>query len=352
MASIKISAQAYSSSGWRTLFWLVPVSVLAPALGFVVLRDRVADGARLAPFLSLPTLAVVFFLFYGMRRREISLTVQGRLVSIAGWRRSGYEGNVTRIELVPWIMPGLGVAEGAVACLHFHDGTRFSVGAWGYAAPKATGSTNSADCFVDAKTLASLLVAMGEPNQAEKPLEHESSFTLVKYGGVASALGGMKWWFGTMAFLGVFGAVFGERLMQRPWGVAVVGVVSLLAIGVGLAKSFAHSAREKPKYTFTLGKGVVCLRDANAATLWESPQASLAPTRETYVYRTKYGSHRFPVLVLSGPLSTLRLGVWNPQAGWQQGDARDGAAPQYLVASPDWERLVSALAAGAGRAYP
>ena len=342
MPSLSISAQAYGAPSWRNLLWVVPVTVVGPTLAFAFLRERITDVTRLTPFLSIPAIAIMLFMFAGLRKRQINIAIEGRSVTVTGWRRRPYSGDVTHVEVLPWSLPGLGVAQGAVACLQIDNTSSFNVGASDYRFPaNATRSVSNVDCFVDSKTLASLLGAMGVQDNVEEPHSRDIKFTLVKYDGLKAVFGSMAWWFGTMAFLGLFGAVLGERLMQRPWGMAIVGIVSLLVIGFGLAKTFAHSQREKPKYLLTIARGGVQLCDSQGTTVWGANERSRATTQETYVYRTKYGSHRFPVLVLMGPQSALRLGVWDSQ--WQNKQAPVGLAPQFLVAASDWKQLLSAL---------
>jgi len=345
MQTLEIVAQAYGRATSRRLYWLLPLVVLAPSLAFISMPERVNDVARFAPFMSIPAIAVMVFMFAGMRQRQIGIVVKGRFVTVKGWQRAPYEGNVVNVEVVPWVLPGLGVAQGSAAYLQLEGQSQaLCVGAWGYAPPAhASRSARNPDCFVDAKVFSSLLAALGEEQPSEEQNPRETRFTVIRHKLFGDAFGSMVWWFGTMAFLGLFGALAGEKLMQHPWGQAAVGIVSLVAIGFGLAKTFIKSQREKPKCELTIADGAVTLRDSKGKTVWTAAQSTFATTQETYVYRTKYGSHRLPLLVLAKSGETLRLGVWDTQPQWQNAEAPSGPAPQYLVAAPDWERLKAAL---------
>jgi hypothetical protein len=345
MQTIEIVAQAYGRALSRRVYWFLPLVVLAPALAFVAMPERVPDVARFAPFMSIPAIAVMVFMFAGMRQRQINIVVKGRFVTVKGWQRAPYEGSVVNVEVVPWVLPGLGVAQGSAAYLQLEGQSQaLCVGAWGYAAPAhAQRSARNPDCFVDAKVFSSLLAALGEAQPSADQNARETRFTVIRHKLFADAFGSMVWWFGTMAFLGVFGALAGEKLMQQPWGQAAVGIVCLVVMGFGLAKTFAKSQREKPKCELTIDGGAVTLKDPKGKTVWNAAQGAFDTTRATYVYRTKYGSHRFPVLVLAKPGETLRLGVWDTQPQWQHAEAPLGPAPQYLVAAPDWDRLLAAF---------
>jgi len=307
--------------------------------------ERVPDMARFAPFMNIPAIAVMVFMFAGMRHRQIGIVVKGRFVAVKGWQRAPYEGNVVNVEVVPWVMPSLGVAQGAAAYLQLEGQSQaLCVGAWGYAPPAhASRSARNPDCFVDAKAFSSLLAALGEEQPSVDQHARQTRFTVIRHKVLGDAFGSMVWWFGTMAFLGLFGALAGEKLMQHPWGQAAVGIVSLVAIGFGLAKTFIRSQREKPKCELTIVDGAVTLRDPKGKTVWTAAQGAFTTTHGTYRFTTKYGSHLFPILLLAKSGETLRLGVWDTQPQWQNAEAPLGPAPRYLVATPDWERLKAAL---------
>jgi hypothetical protein len=66
-------------------------------------------------------------------------------------------------------------------------------------------------------------------------------------------------------------------------------------------------------------------------------------THETYIFRSKYGSYPFPVVVLRGKKDAVRIGVWDQREDFQTPGAKSGPAPDYLIGAPDYPHFLAKI---------
>ena len=331
---------------WRVVLPLLLVG-MSPLL--FALLSQFPEAAAFVPFAGVPVVLFLIWSFAMTRMRPVEIMVDHGRLTITGWASTPVEGLFSDITFIPWILPGVGSTHGAAVRIQLAGkGSRALVlGAAGQVLPSGSrgqGSTSSPDGFLTPEDFSALLHALQIPNEPAADLKgsRELRISIVRHTGLGGAFRGMLPWFFTLAFLGVFGGIFGEMLTQQAWGMPVIAGVSLGAIGFGIYRTFLSAAQKKPQYCLILNGGVT-LADPSGKNIWLADSAVLQVQQETYVYRTRYGSHRFPVLVLSGAASELRLGVWDTSAALQYASSKEGRAPHFLVGVPDWRLVLDRL---------
>lgn len=311
------------------------------------------EYANYLPLASLPVLLAVFVPMYlGLRARPVRLRVQSHNVRLQS-ARSVWVGAVERTQVVPWIVAGLGTAQGATLLLHARD----REGKPRTLAVAAAGAAVAVDLHAPASQVAPEFFL--HPPDLQKLIEHfakqpdvskettqtpsaENRFVLVRRPGLHDAMGSMLPWFGTLAVLGIAGALLGERLATHPSGMLLFALFSVLVIGFGLWKTMQRSRAPKPRFELLVQSDQLTVASADGTNLWHcSGKPRLA--RETYVYRTRYSTHRFAMIKVGDKGHELRLAVWDPSFA-REGDPR-GSAPDFLVGVPDWPRLERVLQA-------
>jgi hypothetical protein len=352
---LRLIAQAYPSQ--RRFRILVPALAAALAAVLVAVLGQSPGHAQLLPFAGLPVLAIWLWFVFGARLRRVELVLDAGTLSIVGWGSRPLGGRIEQVEPMAWTLPGVGSTHGAALRIGWAPGTpnTIVIAAAGQPLPGARAgsrrghsSTQSPDCFVTGEDFQALVRALGlAKSDLWDGAASELRLILVRHTGLSGAFGPMLPWLGTMAFLSLFGVLFGEKLMLSPWGMPFVGIVSVAAIALGIRSTWRRSLREKPKYTLHVTPQELSLADPNGELLWSEILSRLTSREETYVYRTKYATHRFPVLALSGSKGQkLRLGVWDSSAELAFTGSTEGRAPHYLVGTPDWPFLLKALASG------
>lgn len=362
-ATIRLRAQAYGGSVKAPLRVIVPIVVAGMTAGVVALTGQTPAFSKFLPLTGLPVIALMIWMFASMRMREVELEFKERRLQVSGWASKPADSQIVGFEFVPWVLPGVGSTHGTAVRIRLSppDGATWTlvVAAAGQPLPghaQGEGSTSNPDCFLTAADFAALLRALEV--EAIKPAEHHEASTLtlavVRYEGGFAAFRSMVPWFLTIAFLGLFGGLFGETLTQKAWGLPVLWGVILGAIGFGIYRTFVGARREKPHYRLLLSDATLSLSAPNSETIWSERTGAVRVGRETYVYRTKYGSHRIPVLVLLGSSGELRLGVWDSTLAFAFAGSKEGRRPKYLVGTPDWSSLLSKVmrATAAGRQPP
>ena len=166
-------------------------------------------------------------------------------------------------------------------------------------------------------------------------------FVLVPHRGTSVILGQMLPWFGTLVVVGVLGAL-GEPLMQTALGTAVLFGAVIASVGCGLFYTFRKAAKPGSETLLRLSDTSLALGDERAPSL-NMRLSRLRKRSETYVYRTKYGTFRFPVLSLSDGTNKLRIGVWEGHNEVGVPLAPEGAAPDYLVSAHEYRTLEGQL---------
>ncbi|GEM_PF-1271500 len=348
-ASLRLRIQATGGPAQR--YWRVVLPLLVAGISplLFALLSQFPEAAAFVPFAGVPVVLILIWSFAMTRMRPVEIVLdQGRL-TITGWASTPVEGQFADVTFIPWILLGVGSTHGAAVNIQLSGkGSRpLVLGAAGQVLPsrsRGQGSTSSPDGFLTPEDFSALLQALQIPNEHAADLNgsRELRLSLVRHTGLGGALRGMLPWFFTLAFLGVFGGIFGEMLTHQAWGMPVIAGVSLGAIGFGMYRTFSSANQKKPEYRLILNGGV-SLVNPGGKSIWVASSAALQVQQQTYVYRTRYGSHRFPVLVLSGAASELRLGVWDSSAALQFVGSKEGRAPHFLVGVPDWHRVLDRL---------
>ncbi|MDX2053425.1 MAG: hypothetical protein SFV15_13590 [Polyangiaceae bacterium] len=342
--TLRITAQAHGAFGSKRWRW-IPYALAGGTVLLVAVLAQQPDAVEYLPYTGLPTVALLVWLFVGNRMRSVEFDLDGRTLNIQTGTRSLLRGKIEGFECVPWVLPGLGSTHGAAVRLSVasSEGAHRAliVAAAGKALPSSAtgdGSTSAPDCFVSAGDFDLLLKSLGIADVDSNEARDSATlrFTVVRHEGAVAALRGMLPWLLTLAFVGVLGGLVGETMMQKaPW---LPALVSVLAIGYGLYRTFLLAKRPKPRFAFVLAGGNISLSSPNGKSIWAESAHAVKRRYETYVYRTRYGTYRFPVLVLQGVSTELRLGVWEP--GFALSSAKEGAAPDFLVGTPDWQPLM------------
>jgi hypothetical protein len=265
--------------------------------------------------------------------------------------RNTWQASVTHTELVPWIMPGVGVAQGAVLILHTKNAAGMArvlhIAATGVAAPKASPQTEKVDpdMWVSPADLRDLIDALHEQPQVvqTQSATSEHRFALVRRPSATQALSQILPWFGTMAILGVAGALFGEVVANSATGQVVFGVCAPFFIVYGIHRTIKKANAPKPTWTLVVTPQSLRLVDAQEKIIWNVP-APTPITASNYLYRTKYSSHRFSVRQIGPSDNAIRIAVWDPS--FTNTAHPDGRAPGYIVGAPDWSTMLAALEAG------
>ncbi len=348
-ASLRLRIQASGSPAPRYGRVVLPLLVAGISPLVFALLSQFSQAATFVPFAGVPVVLFLIWSFLTTRMRPVEILVEQGKLTITGWASTPVEGLSADVTFIPWILPGVGSTHGAAVSIPLvgKKSRALVLGAAGQVLPsrsRGQGSTSNPDGFLTSEEFSALLYAFQIPNERAEDLKgsRELRLALVRHTGLGGALRGMLPWFLTVAFLGVFGGVFGEILARQAWGTPVIAGVSLGAIGFGVYRTFLSAAQQKPQYYLILNGGV-SLVDPTGKSIWVADSAALQVQQETYVYRTRYGSHRFPVLVLSGAASELRLGVWDTSSVPQFAGSKEGRAPQFLVGVPDWHLVVDRL---------
>jgi len=265
--------------------------------------------------------------------------------------RKTWQGSVTSTELVPWIMPGLGVAQGAVLILHTRNEAGLTrvlrIAATEVAAPRSTQPMQQVDpdMWVTPADLRDLIAAHHAQPEAPDTRASltERRFALARKPSATQALAQILPWFGTMAVLGIAGALVGERVARSMTGQIAFGLFAVAAIVFGIRRTMQKASAPKPTWTLVITPQTLQIVDAQEKSIWSASRPTPV-TASNYLYRTKYSSHRFSVRQLGPADNTIRIGVWDPS--FTNTAHPDGRAPGYIVGSPDWQALLSALEAG------
>jgi hypothetical protein len=332
-------------SGTRLTMVVLATSVIASALTAMFISS--AGNEALVPLTT--CIPIFAFVWMVMQTRP----VQGKLrwvqptLSLHEGRRR-WQATVTQTDLVPWVMAGVGTVQGSVLVLHTVNDAGIKrvlqIAAAEIAPPPGSGQSTPAepDMWTDPSNLRNLIAAVGvtEKFEASPPPEGEHRFALVRRPTARDALSQIAPWFGTMAFLGVAGALFGETVSKSETGLAVFGVFCAVVIGYGIRRTIKKAGAAKPTFTFVIRPQSLQVVDAQKNVIWGFT-GPVHVNRSNYLYRTKYSSHRFSVLCFGTSDNALRIGVWDPR--YTNTAHPDGPAPNYIVGAPDWIALQTAV---------
>lgn len=324
----------------------VALTVVAQAV--LMAQAKLADYL---PLVSLPVVVAVLVPWYlGSRARSVTLRVEATSIRVQTGNGT-WNGSVERAEVLPWIVAGLGTAQGAILQLlvRDHEGKARSL------ALAAAGSSVAVELQAPALQLEPEFFL--HPLELQKLIDHcvaqrmlitksstpsgaESRFVLVRRPGLSSAVGVALPWFATLGALAIAGIVLGERVAESPSAMILFAVFSLVLVGGGLWLVGQRSRAPRPSFELVVEPERAVVRGPEGATVWEFD--GVPPLqRETYVYRTRYGAHRFAVIRIGTKDRQLRLAVWDPSFA-REGDPH-GPAPDFLVGVPDWPRLERVL---------
>jgi len=322
----------------------VVVAILVPMLAMTMPHQAEA----LLPFTAVPVLGAYAWMVFQSRTRSGTLRLHASELEL----RLGstvWTGRVVRTELVPWLLAGLGTVHGAILLLHTIDAAgkekTLSLAAPEVAAPTNAHAAKQVDpvMFTDTGALRDLIAQLHTSTQTSEGPRQNNVFLLVRRPGFASSLRTMVPWLGTILTVSVLGALLGDVMVSHPMGPALVGVLLVTVIGLGIWRTIRGASQPKPQFVLTVGSQDAQLHDPNGDLLWRTSRPPV--TRETYVYRTKYGSYRFPVLRIGVDGEQISVAVWDPR--YARASDPVGAAPDYLVGVPDWQRLCDVMVDGA-----
>lgn len=303
---------------------------------------------QLLPFTALPVLVALGYSVYARTPRAVTLDLRNGDLHLEGYERKSLVLTPTKTTLKRWVYPVLGTRQGDALVIH-------GVGPEGqervltFATLGGTSSSavdppcEKVDISLGQAEFLQLL--KGSPQESgterESASDAPSTFALVPHRGAGAAFGQMLPWFGTMALVVVLGAL-GEPLMRTALGRVVLFGAIFAALGGGIFYTIRRATRPKREFLLRLSRASVSLGDPKAPT-FEARLADVKKSFELYVYRTKYGTYRFPVLVLSSPTAQLRIGVWEEYTTVGAALAPEGRAPQYLVSAAEYRDLVRQL---------
>jgi hypothetical protein len=200
---------------------------------------------------------------------------------------------------------------------------------------------------VDISLLESAFVELQDllmPRTAPLPRESEAAlatYALVLCPGVGRAFAQMTPWFLTMGLVGVLGALSEPLLRTMAGSIVLFGAIFPI-LGGGIYYTIRRANRPKAEVLLRLSKSTLALGEPPHLP-FEARLPDLRQRFETYLYATKYGSYRFPVLVLGDGVRELRVGVWEEHGTVGVPIAPLGAAPQYLVSAAEFRDLVARL---------
>lgn len=327
--------------------WVVPLS--AACLTVATSIGAASTGAleALLPFTGLPILAAFAYFSYARRPRALTVSVERGELRLEGYERHPLRLKAREVLRKRWVQPVLGTRQGDALVIRgvTPEGRarELSFGVVGGQSARATDPTcDQVDISLGGAEFAQLTRELPIPPvpEANSQVSH-ATFVLVPHRGAGAAFGQMLPWFGTLVFVGILGAL-GEPLMQTAWGRVVLFGAVIAAVGGGLVFTFRRASKPKPETLLRLSMTTLTLGDEEAPSL-RLPISDLNLTSELYVYRTKYGTFRFPVLVLSDGTQQLRVGVWEDSASVGVPLAPEGAAPDYLLSAHDYRAFLRQL---------
>lgn len=348
--TIEIAPLTYGFGAKRKWLVLSLSGVVLTVVAQTAIMGSMPEYANYLPLVGVPAiLALVVPMFLGSRGRSVHLRIQGASVQLQSGRGT-WVGAVESTRVVPWLVAGLGTTQGATLVLDARDREgkpkTFALAATGSTVavdPQATGGTVEPEFFIQPlelqRLVAHFFARLNGPQRAAVRLA-EHRFVLVRRPRLGDAFAQALPWMATMAVLGTAGVLLGERAAAEPKLMLLFALFSVLLIGLGLYKTIQRSQAPKPRFELTVQPTRVSVARADGGQIWLF-EGRAPLQRETYVYRTRYGTHRFPILRLGHQGSELRLSVWDPSFS-RDGDPK-GRAPDFLVGVPDWQRLEQLL---------
>ncbi len=326
---------------------VIALSVVGSALAAMFISSR--GGDALIPLTSCIPLAAFVWMVLQARPVQGQLRWQHPTLSVQEGR-SLWQASVSQTELAPWVLPGVGTVQGSVLILHTRNDAGLirvlHIAATEVAPPPTPERTVPVqpDMWVAPADLRNLIAAVGVKDTAHAPKlpDGEHRFALVRRPSARDFLAQILPWMGTMGVLGLAGVLLGETVSKSETGLIVFGLFSALVIAYGIRRTMKKAGAQKPIVTFLIRPQSLQLVDAKSNVIWNLA-GPVHVNRSNYVYRTKYSSQRLSVLYFGPPDSTLRVGVWDPR--YTNPAHPDGPAPDYIVGTPDWIPLQTALQA-------
>lgn len=344
---IPVTSLRKRSGGSGGLVIVLVCSVLTASLTAVLVSST--GNQTLMPLTGIIPLGLCAWLVLRSWPVKGSLRWQRPLLTLQQGRKT-WQGSVTHTELVPWIMPGIGVAQGAILILHTRNEAGVTrvlhIAATEVTAPKSTQPIQQVepDMWVTPADLRDLIAAHHDQTETSETETSptERRFALARTPSATQALSQILPWFGTMAVLGVAGVLVGDSAGNSMARQMVTGVLAVVAIVLGIRRTQKASA-PKTTWTLVITPQTFQIVDAQGKSIWNAPRPTPI-TASNYLYRTKYSSHRFSVRQLGPTDNAVRIGVWDP--GFTNTTHPDGRAPGYIIGTPDWPALLSAVEGG------
>lgn len=331
------------------------VSVMAVQLaagGITVLISIAAATTNVAPDIlpwsAVPMLLAIGYMVLPRTPQTVTVNVDAGRLQVNGYERRQLSLQPSEVTRKRWVVPVLGTRQGDALVVrgttdsgHEHVLTFGAVGEQSATAHDAP--WEQVDISLEASDFSTLSTALFAISGAEIPhREAHATFALVPHRGAGAAFGQLLPWFGTMALAGVLGVV-GQPLLNTQAGqVVLFGATIALVVG-GLVYTIRAASRPKRELVLRVSRAEVSVGEL-PTPVFQTRRADLRQQLETYVYRTKYGTYRFPVLVLTADTNELRIGVWEDHATVGLPLAPEGPAPHYLISKTELRQLLDTLA--------
>lgn len=315
------------------------LAVPLAACGATVLFSVVGAVTRMEPYVwplaSVPMLIAIAYMVLSRTPQTVTVAADLGRVQLDGYERRRLVLRPIEVVLKRWVMPVLGTRHGDVLVVRgaTEDGREVAVSfgvAGGQSASADHAPCEQVDVSLGAPEFSTLSTALHVATAAQvERYESDATFALVPHRGAGHVFAQMLPWFGTMVLAGLLGVV-GQPLLYSEIGRVVLFGATLAVVGGGLFYMFRSANRPKRETVLRVSRAAVSVGEPQAP-VFHARAADLRHRFETYVYRTKYGTYRFPVLVLSGDTKELRIGVWEDHSTTGLPNGPDGPAPHYLL---------------------
>ncbi len=327
---------------------ILPLSALGLSLSTSVVVVTTGSIGHILPFASVLILVALGYLVYSRQPRVVTVETDGQKLRIEGYERQSLLLAPSKVTLHRWVRPVLGTRHGDALVVR-------SLAPAGGELVLTFGVANSELARVDDPPCEQVDISLGPSEFAElvEALHSDrevqdrgplgvSTFVLVPHRGVGAVYAQILPWFGAMMAVGVLGAL-GEPLMRTLLGRVALFGTTIAALGGGIFYTFRRANKPQRELLLRLSRDFLILGDA-LTPQFQVRLPDLRERSEIHVFQTRYGTFRFPVLVLSNGTNELRVGVWEDYLTVGVPLAPEGAAPEYLVSTNEYRVLVKQLA--------
>ncbi|MCE9572864.1 MAG: hypothetical protein K8W52_06885 [Deltaproteobacteria bacterium] len=159
-------------------------------------------------------------------------------------------------------------------------------------------------------------------------------------------------WLLTIAAASAFGLVVGltgldEQLMQRRYGMYVIGGITMGIVLGGLTWTIVHNSRiKKPRRELRLDPGgMIAMRidTREPVELARAGWSAITAEPRRFVVRGRGSTTTLPALVLTIGELELVVATWDSTHAWSHEVAKARRSPPWLIGGPEWPLLIAAL---------